>query len=539
MTIQFITPFSVRLGVVGAGTMGRGIALTALYAGMPVTLFDVAAGMLDGARTYVEGHLARKEKSSHLQHLSLTNELGDLRKANLVIEAIPEVLPLKQDLFARLDEICPAPAVLATNTSTLAVTAIAAAAKNPQRVAGMHFFNPAPVMQLVEVVRAAQSSPETIQSLVTLAERLGKTPVVVRDTPGFIVNRVARPFYGEALRLLGEGVATHEEIDQIVRLGGGFKMGPFQLMDLIGIDVNLAATQSLYEQTFGEPRYRPHHIQAQMVQEKALGRKSGRGFYTYDTEPSFSEPRLPHLSALEAKAAAMEVYFVPGGWAPGLWELCQQSGYALVETHSTSALPISPRPNSIGLVAAGNEEQLKEELAGLERLLPARAPILCQCADVTITELSAGMRFPDRLVGFDGLFLAAGRVATLVASPGLGSQARLVAEDFLFSLGRGVIWIDDAPGLVLPRIVSMLANEAAFAAGEGVAQADQVDQAMQLGANYPIGPHAWGRQLGFGRVVAVLDHLRAEYGEERYRVAPLLRRWARLEQAREAKLRYN
>jgi 3-hydroxybutyryl-CoA dehydrogenase len=201
----------------------------------------------------IAGYLERKGKLANLNNLQLTGSMDDFKGAGVILEAIPEDLALKHDFFASVDELCPDGAILATNTSTLSVTAIAAATRQPQRVAGMHFFNPAPVMPLVEVIRGEQTDPGTVQSLITLAGKLGKKPVVARDTPGFIVNRVARPFYGEALRMLGEDVTSHDKIDQLVRLSGHFRMGPFELMDLIGIDVNLAAMQSMYEQTYGEP----------------------------------------------------------------------------------------------------------------------------------------------------------------------------------------------------------------------------------------------------------------------------------------------
>ena len=544
MSIQIITPYSVRLAVVGGGTMGSGIALAALLAGLYVTLYDVQPEMLERARGYINHHLGRKGKSADLAHLTTTTDLDVLHKANLVIEAVPEDLPLKQELFARLDAICPPPAILATNTSTLPVTAIAAASKSPQRVAGMHFFNPASVLPLVEIVRGARTDPETIQTLVAVTEMLGKTPVVVRDTPGFIVNRVARPFYGEALRLLGEGVASFEQIDRIVRLGGGFKMGPFQLMDLIGIDVNLGAAQSMYEQTYGEPRYRPHLIQAQMVQQGALGRKTSRGFYTYDPEPLFEEPPLPNSKRDRGEGQPplpfrergrgeghRTVYLSSGSWAPGLEELVTQGGNAVVKLSGGSAAADTPQRGGLVVIAAGAAEGLGEKLAELEARLPESIPVLCQCADFSLSELAASMRHPQRLVGFDGLFLASGKLATLVAGPTLDPQARQAAEEFVQGLGLHVAWVAESPALVLPRIVCMLADEAAFAAGEGVAEPETIDQAMQLGVSYPKGPLAWAKELGYARVVAVLDHLHAEYGEERYRVAPLLRRWARLKKS--------
>ncbi|HEX6303163.1 MAG TPA: 3-hydroxyacyl-CoA dehydrogenase NAD-binding domain-containing protein, partial [Anaerolineales bacterium] len=239
-----------KIGVVGAGTMGSGIALTALLADLRVTLYDISATVLGQAFEYIEHHLNRKRKAINIKYLTLTQRLEDLNGSQVVIEAIPEQIDLKLETFSKLDPICPPPAILATNTSTLSVTAIAAAVTEPGRVAGMHFFNPAPILPLVEVIRGARTAAETIDFLERLAKNLGKTPVVAKDTPGFIVNRVARPFYGEALRLLGEGVASHEQIDTIIENGGGFRMGPFRLMDLIGIDVNYTATKSIYEQTF-------------------------------------------------------------------------------------------------------------------------------------------------------------------------------------------------------------------------------------------------------------------------------------------------
>lgn len=515
MSIQISNPYSIRLGVLGAGTMGSGIALTALLSNMLVMLYDVSPQMLEQARSYIDKHLARKGQASGLKNLVLTQSLEDLTGAGVVVEAVPEDLALKQKLFARLDLICSPPAILATNTSTLPVTAIAAATSTPERVAGMHFFNPAPVLPLVEVIRGAQTNPDTIQTLVKLAQLIGKTPVVARDTPGFIVNRVARPFYGEALRLLGEGTATHSEIDLVVRLGGGFRMGPFQLMDLIGIDVNFAAMQSMYEQTFGEPRYRPHLIQAQMVQQKALGRKSGRGFYRYDPDHPTADPDLPRQSKHSG-----QVMISRGYWGPGTAETCRKAGYTF--TNDAANHPI------IGIVIAGKSDGLKKQVLEMDRSLPADVPLLCQCADITLTELAAWVSHPERLVGFDGLFFASGSIASLVSSPTLTPQARAAVESFVTSTGRLQAWIQDSPALILPRIVSMLANEAAFALGEGVAELKTIDKAMQLGVNYPKGPLTWAKEIGYPTIVETLDHLHAEYGEERYRVAPLLRRWARL-----------
>ncbi len=514
-----------QIGIVGAGTMGSGIALSALLADLHIRLYDIDPVILSKASEYIETHLNRKKRAINIKYLTLTQNLEDLATSSVVIEAAPEVLAMKQELFARLSRICPPPAILATNTSTLPVTAIAAAAEQPGRVGGMHFFNPAPVLPLVEIVQGAQTSIETLQALVSLAKRMGKTPVVAQDTPGFIVNRVARPFYGEALRLVGEGVATPEQVDRIVRLGGGFRMGPFELMDLIGIDVNFAATQSMYEQSFGEPRYRPHPIQARMVQQKALGRKTGRGFYRYDDNtPQPAEPspgKVPPKTSLQARS----VRLIAGTWGPGISDLCRQADYSLENGNTRRAM----EPTA-GLITVRKDENLKNLALQLDRALPEGIPLLVQSADVTVTEIATWLEHPDRLVGFDGQFLNNGSIATLVPSPVLTARARADTDAFFRSLGREPIWINDSPGLVLPRIVCMLANEAAFAAGEGVAEMDTIDTAMRLGTNYPKGPLAWAKELGYQCVVDVLDHMQQEYREDRYRAAPLLRRWARLVQ---------
>ena len=515
------------IAVAGAGTMGSGIALVALLAGLRAILYDIDEALLSKARDYIEGHLQRKQRAINIKYLSLSSDLNAFQPAGVVIEAIPEDLRLKQELFRRLDEICPPPAILATNTSTLSVTAIASSVTTPERVAGMHFFNPAPVLPLVEVVRGARSSPAAVQSLVELAKKMGKTPVVAGDTPGFIVNRVARPFYGEALRLLGEGAASHEQIDRLVREAGGFKMGPFELMDLIGIDINFAATQSMYEQTFQEPRYRPHILQARMVQDKALGRKTGRGFYTYDSPQQKSETGREQVPPL---APGSTVLMSAGSWAPGLAGQSQEAGLILktlpVEGSSDPNTSLKP---SVGIAAAGRREGLEQAVTWLDKMLEPGVPLFVQSADITLAEAASYVRHPERLVGFDGLFFSNGPAATLVAAPGLTQPVRQAALSYLSCMGKNAEWVQDSPGLVLPRLICMLANEAAFTLGEGVAEAVTIDLAMQLGTNYPKGPLEWAAQLGYNRVISVLEHLHSEYGEERYRTAPLLKRWARLD----------
>ncbi len=282
-----------HLGVVGAGTMGAGIAHVAALSGIDVLLYDINDILLRRAlerikedlKTGVQkGKLTQEQSSAAFGRIHPRTTLSDLGHSEIIIEAVIEDLRVKKDLFKHLESDAKPTTILASNTSSLSVTAIASAAKKPERVVGLHFFNPAHIMKLVEVVRARQTSDEVFHKVTAFVKQIGKTPVSAKDTPGFIVNRVARPFYGESLRLLGEHVASVEQIDRIVKSIGGFAMGPFELMDLIGIDINLSVTQSMYDQYFGEPRYRPHPIQKQMVDSGILGKKTGRGFYDYESK---------------------------------------------------------------------------------------------------------------------------------------------------------------------------------------------------------------------------------------------------------------
>ncbi len=489
--------------------MGSGIALVALSAGAQVILQDTYAPVLAKADEYIKKFLEKKDNLALYANLTLTDRLDDFARAEVVIEAAPERLELKQEIFTKLEAICTLDTILATNTSTLSVTAIAALTQNPARVAGMHFFNPAPVLPLVEVVRAAQSSPATVDTLVALAEALGKTPVVTGDTPGFIVNRVARPFYGEALRLLGEGVASFQDIDRMVEQGAGFRMGPFKLMDLIGIDINAGAMRSMYEQTYGEPRYRPHWIQMQKLAAGHLGRKTGRGFYVYEDEGAAAPPAQPQAGQGEG-----DLLISSGSFGPGLAELAVKAGFMM--SHELSGQPAA------AFVAAGRSEGAAAIVAAWDVALEPGVPLLVQGADITLSEVRGWVQHPERVAVFDGLFLD----GTLVTVSGPGELQPKVTDLFA-SLGRGAVWVNESPALVLPRIVCQLINEASFAVLEGVADADTIDQAMKLGVNYPRGLLEWGVALGWSRVLTVLDHLYAEYHEERYRASVLLRRWAR------------
>ncbi|BCU80602.1 hypothetical protein JIR001_03850 [Polycladomyces abyssicola] len=282
---------STTVGVVGSGTMGSGIAQVVAQNGFNVLLFDIKEEIviesLTRMRTRLEklvekGKILRDELEEINKRIQTSTDLSDMRVCQFVIEAAPEKLSIKKDIFQQLDKYCSEETILATNTSSLSITEIGSITRRPERVAGMHFFNPVPLMPLVEVIRGVITEEETVKALVQFAKALRKIPVTCEDTPGFIVNRIARPFYNEALKIHGERLATIEQIDRIMKKEGKFRMGPFELQDLIGIDINFSTTESVHQGFFGEERFRPHYYQQRMMQSGKLGRKAGVGYYNYD-----------------------------------------------------------------------------------------------------------------------------------------------------------------------------------------------------------------------------------------------------------------
>jgi 3-hydroxybutyryl-CoA dehydrogenase len=303
------------IAVLGAGTMGAGIAQLAAQSGSHVLLYDIkdefvrrgVANIESALQRRVErGKLSAEERASILGRIRTTTTRDDAAQSDLIIEAAPEDISLKREIFASLSALSAPGTILATNTSSLSITSIASAAQGPERVVGMHFFNPAPAMPLVEVIAGRHTSPKVVQAVAQIAREMEKTPVIAADMPGFIVNRVARPFYGEALKIVGECGATVPQVDAAMR-AAGFPMGPFELMDLIGIDINFAVTKSVFEAFFGEPRYRPHPIQQRMVEAGTIGKKAGNGFYDYRTGEK-ADPTNSQVAPMQHKRAGT---FIP------------------------------------------------------------------------------------------------------------------------------------------------------------------------------------------------------------------------------------
>ncbi|MBA3807415.1 MAG: 3-hydroxyacyl-CoA dehydrogenase [Solirubrobacterales bacterium] len=522
------------IGVLGAGTMGAGIAQLACRSGAQTLLFDpVAAALASGAeklrdglrREAAKGRLSDEEAAAAGERLSTVAELGALAECDLVIEAVPERIELKHDIYRQLSEIVSGECVLASNTSSLLVTAIATAASHPERVVGMHFFNPAPVMKLLEVVAGEQSSEQALAVAHATGEAMGKTVIRASDGPGFLVNRCNRPFGLEALRLVQEQIADVETVDRICRMEGAFRMGPFELMDLVGVDTGFEISKSFYAQSFGEPRWRPSMIAARYVAAGLHGRKSGRGYYTYPTAGAGTSYRADDPAPPEAKQGDCEGVVVIAGHgvlADELREAALSAGYEVRSPQEPSGgvlpaliLDCAPSPPEPRATLT-----LTEPRGEVHHLSQGAARVLL-CASGSLGALDP----EGSAVGFHALPpFAESRLVELTRSESTSPLAAARAERFFNALGKHVAWVGDAPGLVLGRIVCQVINESAFALGEGVGEARDIDLGMVLGLSHPHGPFAWADTIGLEHVLAVLEALCDEYREERYRPAPALRR---------------
>jgi 3-hydroxybutyryl-CoA dehydrogenase len=501
------------IGVVGAGTMGAGIAQVAAVGGLEVRIFDVAEGAAQNAvgrisgfleRAVARGRMTDAQAGAAVSRISAADSPTEFGDCFLVAEAIAEKLEIKQKLFAQLAPVCTPQTVFATNTSSLPVTAIAAGVPHPERVVGMHFFNPVPLMKLVEVIAGMNSSEQALAIARAVGERMDRQVIDASDGPGFLVNRVSRPFLLEAQQLLTEGVADHEVIDRAARLGGGFRMGPFELSDLVGVDVGYDIARSFYQLGHGEPRWRPSGVPQRMVAAGRLGRKSGRGYYAYPAEGAY-RAEDPPPQQIESASGAVDV-IGETQLANELRRLAEAAGYAV-------AAPAEiPRVITIDarLATAGDEVDL------------SRGPVAVLCAGNSLAAAARGRDF----AGFHCLPpLGEARAVEVTRGAGTTDETVATTRHFFHAIGKHVIEVGDAPGLVLGRIVCQLINEAVFALQEGVGSAEDIDLGVKLGLNYPRGLVEWSRAIGAPQVLATLDALQREIGGDRYRAAPLLRRW--------------
>ncbi len=459
--------------------MGSGIAQVAAQSGHAVLLFDEADGTvakaLENIKTSLEklvsrGKFTPEQAARTLENLTSAESLQDFSCCGLVIEAVVEKLDVKQSLLKKIEDITDGDCIFASNTSSLSITALAAKAKRPHNVAGLHFFNPAPVMKLVEVISGLATDDNVVATLMVTATAWGKKPVRAKSTPGFIVNRVARPFYGESLRLLEEGASNAATIDAVMRESGGFRMGPFELMDLIGLDVNYAVTCSIYDACYQDPRYKPSFIQQEMVNGNFLGRKTGKGFYHYG----------------------------------------DRAGKPLIQTAALSS----------SIVPAMKYEQFNCS----SRVIQLDDTVIAMSDGRTATQRANEEGIANLvLVDLTGDFQTATRIAVCKADQ-TRQQHLDKAIAWLQSQNKQVSVIDDVAGMILLRTVCMLANEAADAVNQGVCSAADCDTAMFFGVNYPCGPLQWADDIGLEYVIKVLQNLSHHYGDGRYRISPLLKR---------------
>jgi 3-hydroxybutyryl-CoA dehydrogenase len=497
----------LTLGIVGAGVMGRGIAQVAAEAGVSVLLADARRGAVDEALAFCAEMISRKAAKGTLSGEAAAAARARLRATDAgpeagyaafagchaVVEAVAEHMEIKHAVLAGLEAAVTDECVIATNTSSLSVTGFAAKARRPQRVAGFHFFNPVPLMRVVEVIGGLLTEEAVLDSLAGLARRMGHQPVRAADTPGFIVNHAGRGYGTEALRIVSEGIATFADIDRIMTEAAGFRMGPFELLDLTGLDVSHPVMESIYRQYYEEPRYRPSYVTAQRLTGGLLGRKTGRGFYAYREGKADRPPEAPvpqvDLSRVRVWISERER---EGGRA--LRQIAAAAG-AQVET--------GPRPSAdaLSLVTPIGQDATTTALA--EELDPARTLAV------------------DLLFGLDTR-------RTLMRTPATRPDMRDAAHALLGADGRPVTLIEDSPGFVAQRIVAAIVNIGCDIAQQRIASPEDIDRAVELGLGYPRGPLTLGDRHGAARVLQILEGLHSFYGDPRYRPSPWLKRRAGL-----------
>ncbi len=494
---------AINVVVVGAGAMGRGIAQLFAVAGHPVWLADanptVAVEALDAVARMIDrlagkGRLAENPVRVKDRLATVAAEPARLASVgpDLVIEAVVEDLAVKRGLFAALEEQLPAHIVLATNTSSLSITSIAAGLQHPGRVVGLHFFNPVPLMRLVEVVPGERTEPAVVERMEELVRGCGHTPVRVRDTPGFLVNHAGRAYSTEALRIVDEGVAAPVDVDRVCREAAGFRMGPFELLDLTGLDVSQPVMETVYHGFYEDPRLRPSPTGRRRLAAGLLGRKSGAGFYTYDADGRPEIPDEEPAPRYDGTPVWVDKRNPTAGTA--LRDLLAKRGVAVDDGSA-------PSPAAVTLVTPYGR-------------------------DVTTAAVQAGLP-ADRCLGVDPLGDFVGRL-TLATNPATSPGARQTAHAALAATGQPVTVVGDGAGFLAQRIVACVVNLGCEIAQLGLAAPTEVDTAVTLALGYPQGPLAWGDEIGPATVLEVLMGLQAAYGDPRYRPSPWLSRRARL-----------
>jgi 3-hydroxybutyryl-CoA dehydrogenase len=491
----------LSVGVIGTGAMGRGIVQVAAAGGVHVLMTDSRPGAAAEARDFIDkmlmraaekGTLTRDEAVAAVNRIKIVSGPAEMKPCQVVIEVIVENLEAKQKLLAELESVVAPDCILATNTSSLSVTAIASKLKTPQRFAGFHFFNPVPLMKLVEVIDGLQTEGWVCEALMGLGRRMTREPVRLKDAPGFLVNQVGRGFTLEASHLAHEGIAAFPDVDRVMRDVGGFRMGPFELMELTGLDVTQPASELIYNQFFQEPRYRPNLIMRSRFEAGLLGRKSRRGFYEYDAE---MKPVIAAEPAAPADRPA-SVWVSPAE---------SQGHAALVELLKKLGAPLESgaRPGASSLILV--------------------TPI---GEDATTCAVEQGLD-PKRTVAVDTLFPMVKR-RTIMGTPITDPAYRAAAHGLLAADGVPVTVCRDSPGFIAQRIVAMIVNIGCSIAQSRTAQPADIDKAVTLGLNYPNGPFRFGDVLGPDRVYRVLNGMYRIYGDPRYRPNIWLTRRAKL-----------
>lgn len=491
---------SLTIAIVGTGAMGQGIAQIAAQAGIRVLLHDALPGAAGNARETIvatlsklalRGKITAEACASASSRLDVLARIEQVAPAQVVIEAIVENLEQKRRLFSQLEDIVLPDCLLATNTSSLSVTAIAAACKRPERVGGFHFFNPVPLMKIVEVIDGLSTAPWVGDALLALGRRMGHTAVRAKDTPGFLVNHGGRGFVTEGLRILGEGVAEFHEIDDIMREAAGFRMGPFELMDLTGLDVSHPVMEAIYRQFFDEPRFRPSPLAALQVAGGLFGIKTGRGFYTYA-----DHQRQPIAQAPAPPLRPTRVW---------VSQAIPEWGHAVRDLLFTLGGNIDPGQYP--------------ETDSLCIVTPLGSDATTQCLSQGLDAL--------RTVAIDCLFSLDKR-RTVMTTPLTTAAMREAAHGLFSADGVPVSVICDSAGMVAQRIVASVVNIACDIAQQKIALPADIDRAIKLGLAYPMGPLSLGDTLGAKNILAILEAMQTFYGDPRYRPSPWLKRRAML-----------